>query len=370
MRIALIGPAHPYKGGIVHHTTELAHRLTGLGHDVRIESWSRQYPDRLYPGQQRVDEPELEPHPNTRHPLSWRRPDSWWRLGRRLRSDVDAVVIVLVSPVQVPAQLVVLAALGRRVRTLVLCHNVLPHEPGRIDRPLVAALLRRVDAVLVHSNREAQIAEGLTRVPVRVAAMAPHPPGGLPVVLPAPDRPALRRLLFFGLVRPYKGLDVLLRALADTADDIRLTVAGEFWGGDGSYRALAAELGIGSRVDWRPGYLPAARLPGLLAEVDALVLPYRSATASQNVELAFAHGLPVVVTRTGELASAVDDGVNGLVAEPGDPGALAAALRELYEPGRLPTLRRGVLNTDVVLAAAGAWDSYLSVLDAWLGGRD
>ncbi|MCK9902687.1 glycosyltransferase, partial [Frankia sp. Cpl3] len=85
MRIAIIGPTRPYKGGIAQHTTELAHRLTARGHDVRIESWSHQYPARLYPGQQRVDTPEGTPFAATAYPLSWRRPDSWFRLGRRLR---------------------------------------------------------------------------------------------------------------------------------------------------------------------------------------------------------------------------------------------------------------------------------------------
>lgn len=369
MRIALVGPAHPFKGGIVHHTTELAHRLAAAGHQVQVESWSEQYPERLYPGQQKIDVPEVPPFSPTRHSLSWRRPDSWWRLGRRLRRDVDAVILVVVTPVQVPVQLVVLAGLGRRVRTVALCHNVLPHESSRVDRPLVSALLRRVDAVLVHTDRERSVAEGLTRVPVMVAAMAPHPPGGLPAVLPDPDRPATRRVLFFGLVRPYKGLDVLLRALPGTPADVRLSVVGEFWGGDETYRALAEELGVASRVDWRPGYLPAGELPDLFTGHDALVLPYRSATASQNVELALAHGLPVIASRVGDLARAVDEGVTGTVVTPGEPEPLAAAIRDLYEPGRLPVLRRGVLGTEVVAGATRAWEQYLQVLDSALAGR-
>ncbi|WP_241255494.1 glycosyltransferase family 4 protein, partial [Candidatus Protofrankia californiensis] len=110
-RIAIVGPTHPYKGGVAQHTTELAHRLAARGHDVRIESWSAQYPARLYPGQQRVSDPETEPFPATSYPLSWRRPDSWLRLGRRLRSGVDAVVVVMITPIQAPAYLGILAGL-------------------------------------------------------------------------------------------------------------------------------------------------------------------------------------------------------------------------------------------------------------------
>ena len=85
MRVAVIGPAFPYKGGGARHTTELAHRLTALGHDVVIESWRAQYPSFLYPGQQTIDVPEGEPFPGTRRDLDWRRPDGWLRCGRRLR---------------------------------------------------------------------------------------------------------------------------------------------------------------------------------------------------------------------------------------------------------------------------------------------
>ena len=82
MKIALVGPAHPYKGGGARHTTELAHRLAAQGHDVIIESWRAQYPGRLYPGQQTVDVPEGEPYPRTRRRLAWYRPDGWLAEGR------------------------------------------------------------------------------------------------------------------------------------------------------------------------------------------------------------------------------------------------------------------------------------------------
>ena len=91
MRIALVGPAHPYKGGGARHTTELAHRLAAAGHDVIIESWRAQYPSRLYPGQQLLDVPEGEPYPRAYRRLAWYRPDGWFAAGRRLRS-ADLVV--------------------------------------------------------------------------------------------------------------------------------------------------------------------------------------------------------------------------------------------------------------------------------------
>ena len=108
MRIALVGPAHPYKGGGARHTTELAHRLAAAGHDVIIESWRAQYPGLLYPGQQTVDVAEGEPYPRTHRRLAWYRPDGWLAAGRRLRT-ADLVVFAYLTPLQAPPYLTILA---------------------------------------------------------------------------------------------------------------------------------------------------------------------------------------------------------------------------------------------------------------------
>lgn len=350
MRIAVIGPTYPYKGGGAQHTTELAHRLAGLGHDVVIESWRAQYPSFLYPGQQTIDEPEGEPYPRTRRELDWRRPDGWVAAGRRLRS-ADLVVPAVLSPVQVPAYLGILYGIRGRARTVALCHNVLPHERKPYDGPLMRALLRRVDAVLTHSEQQAELARGLTGRPVRVAALPPH----LPSRHAGRSAGVHRRLLFFGIVRPYKGLDLLLRALPA---GVSLTVAGEFWGGLEETRALIDELGIADRVDLRPGYVAATEVPKLFAEADALVLPYRSATASQNVWLGHEHGVPVIATRVGALADHVTDGVDGLLVEPGSVTALREAIERFYASGEPERLRSGVKAVD----PEPFWSAYTEAL--------
>src|SRR5690606_13619319 len=257
--IAIGGPAFPYKGGGAPHPTELAHRPSARGHDVVIEAWRAQYPSFLYPGQQTIDTPEGEPYPDTRRELDWRRPDGWIRCGRRLRG-ADLVVLAVLTPVQVPPYLGILYGLRRRDAAIAICHHVLPHDRRPYDRPLMRALLGRVGAVLAHSEQQAALARELTTTPVRVAALAPH----LPVKgTAAPrSREPYRRLLFFGIVRPYKGLDLLLRALA-RVPDVSLTVAGEFWGGLEETEELIAELGIADRVELRPGYVPAEQVPSL-----------------------------------------------------------------------------------------------------------
>ena len=383
MKIALIGPAHPYKGGGARHTTELAHRLAAAGHDVIIESWRAQYPRRLYPGQQTVDVPEGEPYPRTHRRLAWYRPDGWLAEGRRLAA-ADLVVFALLTPLQVPPYLAILAGLalgpGRsrgRPRTAVICHNVLPHERRPGDIALTRALLSHTDTVLTHSAGQAaqarELAPGAT---VRTVTMPPHLPvlarhnhqtERSPVPAPAqclpgratpPDPPAQVRLLFFGIVRPYKGLDVLLRALARAPAQVTLTVAGEFWGGTAETEKLIAELGLAGRVTLRPGYVPAAAIPALFAAADALVLPYREATASQNALLAFAHGVPVITTTAGALAEAVRDGVDGLTCAPDDAEDLLRALIQISDPRTVRRLRAGITAVD----PERGWAAYLRVL--------
>lgn len=370
MRIALVGPTHPYKGGIAQHTTLLARQLAADGHDVEIVSWSAQYPARLYPGQQRVplNRPEIEPWPATSYPLAWHSPAGWWREGRRLRREADAVVVVAVTPVQAPAYITLLSATrqgrGRRPRLMALCHNVLPHESRFVDRPLVRRMLGLVDAVLVHSQPEADKAASLTAAQVDVTALPPLLGQGERAAGGDDPTEVRRRLLFFGLVRPYKGLDVLLRALA-TLDGVELIVAGEFWGGTGETQELVRKLGLEDRVELRPGYVDAADVPGLFTGVDALVLPYRSATSSGNVYLGFEHGVPVVATSVGALAEQIRDGEDGLVCAP-DVDDLAATLRRLYdEPGLLARLRANIRPHD----SAALWRGYAETLVARLRPR-
>ncbi|WP_440084141.1 glycosyltransferase family 4 protein [Streptosporangium sp. LJ11] len=357
MRIAVVGPTYPYKGGGAAHTTELAHRLRAAGHDVVIESWRAQYPSFLYPGKQTAETPDGEPFPHVRRDLDWRRPDGWVRAGRRLRS-ADLVVLAVLSPVQVPPYLGILYGLRRRTRVVALCHNVLPHERKPYDTPLMKALLRRVDAVLVHSEGQAGKARDLAATPVRVAEMAPHLPSGADPGADrrGPEEGVHHRLLFFGLVRPYKGLDLLLRALPE---GVSLRVAGEFWGGlEETTRALVTELGLDGRVELRPGYVASADVPGLFADVDALVLPYRSGTASQQVWLGHEHGVPVVASRAGTLGDHVTDGVDGLLVEPGSVEGLRAALAAFYRPGEPERLRAGVKAVD----PEPYWASYVETL--------
>ncbi len=359
--MAVVGPTHPYKGGVAAHTTELARHLQRAGHECDLVSWSHMYPSRLYPGEQAVPDgvPDLAPYERTTRPLSWARPDTWVRVGRRLRQH-DLVVLVHVIPAVAPAHLMLLRALGttarRRPRVVVLAHNVLPHETHPGAAALVRAMLSRADATLVHSAHQGQLAREHGAAQVVVAPLPPHLPGG--PVLPREPYDGPPRLLALGMVRPYKGTDLLLQALGQVPGPT-LTIAGELWRSAGvRVQELADTPALRGRVQVRGGYVPASQIAPLMAAHDVLALPYRSATASQNALLGFAHGLPVLATRVGTFPAEITDGVDGLLADPGSVESLAAALRRLCQPGALGALRAGVRAPDL----DAAWVAYVQAL--------
>jgi glycosyltransferase involved in cell wall biosynthesis len=227
------------------------------------------------------------------------------------------------------------------VRRVVICHNVVPHEPFPGSRALTRSVLREADLLVTHAPQQAaELAElGLARTPVLeafhprfVAHELAEPPTSTAVAAER-DRLGSPRLLllFFGAVRPYKGLDTALEALARLPRelDVRLLVAGRFWEGRERYDALVERLGIGDRVEIYDGYVSNEATALAFSAADAVVLPYRSATQSGVAQLGYAYGKPVVATSVGGLPAAVDDGRTGLLAPPGDPTALAEAIEQL-----------------------------------------
>jgi glycosyltransferase involved in cell wall biosynthesis len=326
VRITYVGPVPPFRGGISQHGARLVEALTAAGHDVRVLSWARQYPRPLYPGQE--CDPSAAPLPGARFWMRWWNPWSWWRAGR-LAGGGDLLVFPWVTPVQAAAYRVLLAAAG--VPAVAIVHNPLPHERRPLDVPLIRWVLRHASGTVVHATTSR--AELGWLLPGQRVAYVPMPtmlnldPTELP---PAPPY----RLLFFGFVRPYKGLDVALEAMVELVAHglpVRMTVAGEFWGPVEPWQQTVEATGLGEVVDLRPGYVSDAQVATLMAWHHLVVAPYRSATQSGIVPVAYAAGRPVVATTVGGLAEQVIEGETGTLAPPDDAKALAAAVERALD---------------------------------------
>lgn len=334
-KVTLVGPVHPYRGGIASHTARLATELEGMGLSVTVESWRSQFPKFLRGGAKaaREDEPELPQPSRVIERLTWYNPIGWWLAGRRARGG--SLWVSYVTPYQVPFYLVMRLAFGSSKSGAIL-HNVLPHERGKLDRVLLRLLLRWFTDLICHDERGSELLRSLgvgenrihlLRLPA--ALLVPPKPGKTAefrgIGASQPDR---IRLLFFGFVRPYKGLDILYRALSANPN-CELWVAGDFWEPKEKYEDLARQLEIESRVRVFAGYVAKSEVPDLFACCDALVLPYRSGTGSALRELGHSLGLPVIASDVGAIAAGIESGRDGFVVPPDDVAALASAIASL-----------------------------------------
>lgn len=360
--VVLVGPTHPYTGGITQHTTRLALELEQGGTAVTVESWKSQYPSVLYQGPATLpsSEPEIGIPSSVVEKLAWYSPWSWWSAGRRSQK-ADAVAFSIPTPFHAVPYLLMLSALGRRAQRIAIVHNVLPHEPGPLDRLLMGILLRRFDRVIVHNTDAETTAQSLGVSPEGIVVRSlPSPwPASEPTARKASSTTRPTRLLFFGTIRHYKGLDILLEALALTPN-VTLTIAGEFWEAQEDYLTQIDALGLGERVTVLPGYVAQSDFPELFGNSDVLVLPYRSGTGSIVRELGFRFGLPVIASDAGSIAEGIDPGINGEIVNAGSVESLAAALGKADDAKTINRWRKGVAQDSD--RQEKLWDSYREAL--------
>ena len=353
LRVALIGPGFPFKGGIAYHTTCL-YRALREEHTVFFCGYRRQYPQWLYPGQGDRDhgnaallEPQLQPIIDSLDPLSLR------RAVRRIAAFEPALIVLpWWTWFWAPHMAYLVPALRRRLpgcRIVFLCHNARSHERHRLGDWLAWRTLRLGDAVLTQSRQDqAELRALLPGMPV---GFADHPSyrfcDGEPIQRSsAREQLALTRptLLFFGFVRRYKGLDVLLRALPEVlqALDVELVVAGEFWEDTDDVEALVRSLGLEDRVRIENRYLSHDEVAEYFAAADVIVLPYRSVTGSGVAKLALGYGRAVIASDLPPLRDAITHDVTGLLFTPEDPGALAAEVVRFFVDNRQAEMEANV----------------------------
>jgi D-inositol-3-phosphate glycosyltransferase len=327
-RVAILGPVEPFRSGVARHTTALASALAArTDTTVRVFSFSRQYPSLLFPGES--DRAEEQPCPNldARYVLDSMNPLTWLATARSVANfRPDLVVAPVWTFFLAPCLFAVQKHLAHRdIPIVAIVHNIADHDGSAFRSWLTALQLRQASAHVTHTSELA--AEISKLVPGTPLAVCPHPVFNYPR---ASGRLSKRRdleLLMFGLVRPYKGVDVLLRALALVAKpSVMLSIVGEVWDNLEKLHALIDGLDLRSKVELIPHYVSDADAAEYFDRSDVVVLPYRSVTGSGVLPLAYHYGKPVLVSRLPGLTELVQHGKTGWVVPPEDPLALARAL--------------------------------------------
>jgi glycosyltransferase involved in cell wall biosynthesis len=324
MRISIIGPAYPLRGGIAHHVYWLQKELTARGHQVQVISFKKLYPRFFFPGTTETDTSRLKLDAGALPILTPLNPISWLQAFNRVKGFSSDVVLFEWWQ---PFFGVVTGTLARWLKKsglecIIECHNIFPHESTPLDRPLVTFALTAADHFITHSISDRETL--LTIVGQKDVSVAP-----LPLVEEFSGHGNRSRtghtILFFGKIRKYKGLDVLLSAMPKVLSTIacNLLVVGEFYDSIEKYQQLIRKHRLEDQVHIDNRYVPNEEVREIFERADVLVLPYLSATQSGVARIALSNGLPVIASRTGGLSEAVLENVNGLLFPPGDSDALA-----------------------------------------------
>ena len=353
MRVVIIGPAYPLRGGLATYNERLAHAFQEAGDEVRLVTFSLQYPNFLFPGQTQFSTGPAPEGLDVEVSLNSVNPLSWWKVGEKLRREKpDLVVFRFWLPFMGPALGTVarLAARNGHTRVVAITDNVIPHEARPGDRPLTRYFLSACHGFVTMSR---SVLADLRRLHFRQPALyRPHPlydnfgptkPKAAALAALKLD-PSFGYLLFFGFIRAYKGLDILLEAFADerlAALPVKLIIAGEYYEDAAPYEALIKQHNLESRLIRATDFIPNEQVADYFCAADMVVQPYKNATQSGVSQIAYHFGRPMLVTDVGGLAELIPDGEVGYVVPPA-PRAIADALVDFYARQREAEFMAGV----------------------------
>jgi len=369
-KVVIIGPGHPLRGGLATFNQRLAKEFIHTGNECSIYSFSLQYPSFLFPGKtQYSDEPA--PAGITIHSvINSINPLNWIKIGNRLKKEKpDIIVVRYWLPFMGPA----LGTILRRVKknmvrqahhTRVVCiaDNIIPHEKRTGDKAFTKYFLKSCDAFITMSEKVMSDLRTFEKdKPVQLVQHPLYDNFG-PIIPKSEARKHLglpeneKIILFFGFIRKYKGLDLLLEAMhilqqpnfkhqtsnpEISGQAIKLLVAGEFYEDEKQYQEQIENLNIKEQLILKTNFIPDSEVQYYLCAADAVIQPYRNATQSGVTPLAYHFERPMVVTNVGGLPSLVPDGKAGLVVEP-NPAAIADGILKFYQLGEnyfIPHLR-------------------------------
>ncbi len=335
MRICILGTAWPYRGGLAAFNERLAKQFQDEGHEVELLTFTVQYPNFLFPGKTQYSDSEAPEGLVTRRVLNSCNPVNWVRVGKAIgRAAPDLLICCYWMAFFAPAYSAIsrMAKKNGKTRCIALVHNMIPHEPSLLDKFFAPGFVQSQDGFVALSESVVKDIEGIEQKFSRGAISKPKTYSPHPIydhygarmskeeACKALNLPSEKDyMLFFGLVRAYKGLDLLLEAFGKVKDELpvlQLIIAGEFYEDEEKYRAQIARLGLEGRVVVRNEFIPDGDLRKYFGAADLVVQPYRSATQSGVTQVAFHFEKPMLVTNVGGLAEIVHDHRMGYACEP------------------------------------------------------
>ena len=351
-KVILVGTAYPYRGGLAAFNERLAGSFQDAGYEVELWTFTLQYPNFLFPGKTQYSTGEPPKDLSISRKLNSVNPFNWVKVGRQLRdAHADLVVFAYWMSFFAPCYGTIARRL-KNVKRIALVHNMMPHEKSILDLLLPSFFVKSMDGFVALSKSVLNDVEKLDHRQ-KPKAWSPHPIydhyGPIESREVALERLGLpkdcRYMLFFGLVRAYKGLDWLIQAFADERlrkYPIKLIVAGEFYDDKERYLEEIQGYGLGKQIVIRDEFIPDEQVKDYFNAADIVVQPYKSATQSGVTQIAYHFEKPMLVTNVGGLEEIVPNGKVGYAVQP-DPKRIADALIDFFEHDRLDEFRPNVL---------------------------
>ena len=339
MKITLLGPAYPYRGGIAAFYDRLAIELMNEGHSVTIENFSLQYPEFLFPGKTQYNTSSAPSDVNMLRSVNSVNPFNWISVGRRIAKDApDLLLVRYWMPFMAPClgTIARIVKANGKTRVMALVDNIIPHERHFYDSILSKYFIGGIDQFVVLSasvRDELKHTYGSKVSKAEGAAKLGLDPDG-------------RYAMFFGFIRDYKGLDILLEAYAQGefySKGVKLIVAGEFYGNQEKYMSLASKLGIKEQIIWHNDFIDDDNIKYWFSVADIVVQPYKTATQSGITQICYQMEKPMIVTNVGGLPEIVPHGEAGYVVNP-DATSIASAMDDFFTHHKPEDFMQGLLN--------------------------
>ena len=343
MKIAIIGPAFPYRGGIAAFSERLARQFQREGHEVKLYTFTLQYPQLLFPGKTQYVQGPAPEDLLVERCINSVNLFNWGRVGRKInQGGFDLVLFAYWMSFFAPCYSFIARKL-KDVKRIALVHNMVPHEKSLLDRLFTPGFVKSMDGFVALSKSVLEDVRQMDKLD-KSKAWSPHPVydhyGSKEPREVALERLGLstdyRYMLFFGLVRAYKGLDWLIQAFADDRlrkYPIKLIVAGEFYDDKEAYLKEIQSYGLGGKVVIYDGFIPDNQVKDYFNASDIVVQPYKSATQSGVTQVAYHFEKPMLVTNVGGLEEIVPNGKVGYAVHP-DVRSIADALSDFFENER------------------------------------